>query len=114
MEEGKKGTAVTVRIGGEDHVIRANVEPEYTRKCAKWVDDRMSEIKSQAGLIETHKTAILAALSITDELFQARSQLEELRQGNLVKAEKLARKLEMALEEGREELEFALGGDLED
>ena len=30
--------AVTVRIGGEDHTIRANVEPEYTERCAKLAD----------------------------------------------------------------------------
>ena len=102
---------VTVRIGGEDHTIRANVEPEYTRRCAKWVDDRISEIKSQAGLIESHKAAILAALSITDELFQARTELKELRGEAAAKVEALAERLELALEEEEEELELALEGE---
>ncbi|MBT8396175.1 MAG: cell division protein ZapA, partial [Gemmatimonadetes bacterium] len=67
MAKEKDRGPVTVRIGGEDHTIRANVEPEYTIKCAEWVDGRISEIRSQVGLIESHKAAILAALSITDE-----------------------------------------------
>jgi len=99
MASDQKKSAVTVRIGGEERVIRANVEPEYTLRCARWVDDRISEIKSQLGLIESHKAAILAALSITDELFQAQSEAKGLRRGTTRRAESLARKLELALEE---------------
>ena len=58
-------------------------------KCAEWVDDRISEIKSQLGLIESHKAAILAALSITDEMFQARAQVEEIQDASTRRAEKL-------------------------
>ena len=94
---------VTVRIGGEDHTIRANVEPEYTRKCAEWVDVRISEIKSQLGLIEGYKAAILAALSITDEMFQARAQVEEIQDSSTVRAESLVIRLEEAMGEASEE-----------
>lgn len=90
-------SAVTVRIGGEDHVIRANVQPEYTRRCAKWVDDRISEIRSQLGLIESHKAAILAALSITDELFQAQGEASSVRREAAKRAEALAYSLEQAV-----------------
>ena len=72
-------SAVTVRIAGEDHTIRANAEPAYTKKCAKAVDDRIHEIKMQSGLIDPHKAAILAALSIVDEWFQAQDELEKMR-----------------------------------
>ena len=72
-------TAVTVRIAGEEHTIRASTEPSYTRRCAKLVDDRIHQIRLQAGLIEGHKAAILAALSIADECFQAQEELERVR-----------------------------------
>jgi cell division protein ZapA len=88
---------VTVRIGGEDHTIRANVEPDYTRKCAQWVDDRITEIKGQLGLIESHKAAILAALSITDEMFQAQAQLEESQVSAARRAEALQLRLDEAM-----------------
>ena len=99
MAESTQKSSVTVRIGGEDHVIRANVEPEYTRRCAKLVDDRIREIRNQLGLIESHKAAILAALSITDELFQTKNDLEEYREGVARRAEALARKLTILPEE---------------
>ena len=97
MADSVEKTAVTVRIGGEDHTIRANVEPEYTKRCAKLVDERITEIRRQLGLVESHKAAILAALSITDELFQAQTELEET-QGSLgARAQELVRRLEGTL-----------------
>lgn len=71
--------SVTVRIAGEEHTIRATAEPAYTRRCAKHVDDRIHQIRRQAGLIEGHKAAILAALSLADECFRAQAELERLR-----------------------------------
>ena len=69
--------SVTVRIAGEEHTIRSSAEPEYTTCCAAYVDRRFNEIKKQVGLLEGQKVAILAALSITDELFQAQEAREE-------------------------------------
>ena len=103
MPKNTQRSPVTVRIGGEDHTIRANVEPEYTKKCAEWVDERISEIRSQLGLIESHKAAILAALSITDEMFQARAQVEDLQESSDRMAESLVMRLEEALAETSED-----------
>lgn len=72
--------SVTVRIMGEEHTLRAAAEPAWTKRCAKLVDERIQEIRSRAGLIESHRLAILAALSITDELLQTRDELAELRE----------------------------------
>jgi len=89
--------SVTVRIAGEEHTIRASAEPAYTRRCAKLVDDRIHQIRLQAGLIEGHKAAILAALSIADECFQAQEELERVRREVSGQAADLARRLEEAL-----------------
>ena len=69
--------SVTVRIAGEEHAIRSSAEPEYTTRCAAYEDRRFHEIKTQVGLLEGHKVAILAALSITDELLQAQDTQEQ-------------------------------------
>jgi cell division protein ZapA len=93
-------TSVTVRIAGEEHTIRASAEPAYTRRCAKLVDDRIHQIRLQAGLIEGHKAAILAALSIADECFQAQEELSGVRQDLAERAAELARRLVDATEAG--------------
>jgi cell division protein ZapA (FtsZ GTPase activity inhibitor) len=92
-------TSVTVRIAGEEHTIRASAEPAYTRKCAELVDERIHQIRLQAGLIEGHKAAILAALSIADECFQAQEELTTLRGELADRAHELARRLADALPE---------------
>ncbi len=94
MTDVENRKSVSVRIAGEEHTIRANAEPEYMRSCARFVDERLSEIRSKGGLIETHKATILAALSITDELFQLRAELERTRSEVATRATELARRLE--------------------
>lgn len=91
--------AVTVRIAGEEHTIRATAEPSYTRKCAELVDERIHQIRLQAGLIEGHKAAILAALSIADEYFQAQEEVERVRKDVADRVAALARRIQVELPE---------------
>ncbi len=92
--------SVTVRIAGEDHTIRSSAEPEYTTRCAAYVDERIHEIKKQVGLLEGHKAAILAALSITDELFQALDTREQSDAQMAERVNALATRLEDAVSGG--------------
>ena len=50
--------SVTVRIAGEEHTIRSSAEPEYTTRCARYVDKRIHEIKKQVGLVEGQKLGL--------------------------------------------------------
>ena len=79
MSDAAPRTPVTVVIGGEEFKLRSDATPEYTRDCATFVDRTLAEVLQQVSLVEGHKAAILAALSITDQLFQARAELEMLR-----------------------------------
>jgi cell division protein ZapA len=64
--------AVRVIIGGEEYTVRSELPPEYTREVAAYLDAALKRVRDSLPMVETHKAAILAALSITDELFQAR------------------------------------------
>ena len=93
-------TSVTVRIAGEEHTIRASAQASYTRKCAKLVDDRIHQIRVQAGMIEGHKAAILAALSLADEYFQAQDELDRVSADLTNRATALARQIQGAIPQG--------------
>ncbi len=71
MSSIKHSTRVT--ICGEDYNIRSDSTPEHTRAVAAYVDAKIREVLESAAVVESHKAAILAALQITDELFEARS-----------------------------------------
>jgi cell division protein ZapA len=69
---------VRVTIVGEEYSIRSDSAPEHTRAVAEYVDAAIRRVLSAGGAIETRKAAILAALQITDQLFQAQQASEEL------------------------------------
>jgi cell division protein ZapA len=94
--------SVTVEIAGERHVLRSHASQEYTRNVAAHVDDT---IRTLAGgsVLEPHRAAILAALTITDELFRTRAELAALREEIVRRSLRVAYQLQRASEIGREE-----------
>jgi cell division protein ZapA len=69
-------TSVKVEILGESYAIRSDATPEHTKACAEHLDRAIRQILSGGSVIETNRAAILAALQITSELFQAREANE--------------------------------------
>lgn len=71
-------TVVKVRIGGEEYTLKSDRPPDYTQAVAEHVDRTLKDVLSGTAIVESHKAAILAALAITDELFQARDAEREM------------------------------------
>jgi cell division protein ZapA len=67
-----KKTVVKVEILGDEYSIRSDATPEHTRAVAEHVDRVIRETIRAGNIVDNTKGAILAAISITDELFQAR------------------------------------------
>lgn len=88
-----------VEIFGSSYIIKSETEEEYTRQLAKYVDDKMKEVAQGTSTMSGLKVAILAALNISNELFQLREEHEQ--QSDLVerKTTKLISILESRLEE---------------
>lgn len=85
--------AVKVTIGGEDYTVKSELPPEYTKEVAAYVDAALKRVRDMVPLVESHKAAILAALAITDELFQARRGDREMSARLNTMADDLARLL---------------------
>ena len=75
-----KKTLVKVRIGGDEYSLRSDRSDEYTRAVADYVDRALKEVLASGRIVESHKAAILAALAITDDLFQARRAGDDMKQ----------------------------------
>ena len=65
-----KAKVVKVNILGQDYVVRSTAGQKYLEQVAKYVNDKMEEIKA-SGIDDSQqlRIAILAAMNITDELF---------------------------------------------
>jgi cell division protein ZapA len=70
-------TKIQVEIYGQTYSIRAGADPEYIRNIARYVDIKMREIASGTPTVDSMKIAVLAALNITDELFQLKRQKQD-------------------------------------
>jgi len=75
MSNAADRATVRVMIFGEEYAIRTDAPQEYTRECAKYVDDAVQQAHVKGQVAEAHRAAVLAALQITDELFQCRKAL---------------------------------------
>lgn len=73
-----KKTVVKVTIGSDEYTLKSDRPPEYTRAVAEHVDRALKDVLSVGALVEHQKAAILAALAITDELFQTRQSQREM------------------------------------
>lgn len=69
---------VTVTIQGAEYALRTETSPEHTRAVAEYVDQVITETMDSGARIESHKAAILAALRIAGELFEARDQSDAI------------------------------------
>jgi cell division protein ZapA len=73
-----KRNAVRVTILNEEYNIRSDTSVEPTQAVAQYVDRAIRQVLSSGTVVETNKAAILAALQIAGELFEARDNAEEL------------------------------------
>jgi len=70
-----------INIYGTEYPIKSDSETdsEYIRRVADYVDGKMREIDQSTQAKSSLKVAILAALNITDELFQEKESYKALR-----------------------------------
>jgi cell division protein ZapA len=64
---------VSISIFGQEYSVKAPADPEYIKKIGEYLDGKMREV--QTGFTTTQSStriAILAAMNITDELFNSR------------------------------------------
>ncbi len=89
--------AVRVTIFGEDYLIRSEMGQAYTERCARYVDSAIQEAHVRGHVSEAHKAAILAAMQITDRLFRAEAEKEELETAVGERLSELSGRIEMTL-----------------
>jgi cell division protein ZapA len=67
-----KKNLVRVTILNEEYSIRSDATPEHTRAVAAYLEDAIRRVLESGSVVESHRATILAALTITAELFEAR------------------------------------------
>ena len=87
-----------VEIFGAVYHVRGNDDTEYLQTLAGLVDRKMREVAEHVKTSDKGRIAILAALNLADELFQAQSRQEGERVEIREKVAALTQELSQALE----------------
>ena len=61
-----------IEIFDQSYQLRGEIDPTYVGELAAYVDQKMREIAGASKTVDSLKVAVMAALNITDELFQER------------------------------------------
>ena len=73
----EESNQVQISIFGQEYSVKAPADPDYIKKIAEYLDDKMREVQSGFSTTQSStRIAILAGMNITDELFTARQNDE--------------------------------------
>jgi len=75
--ENSPSQSYKVVIYNQTYSLRSEHDPDYIHELAEYVDKRMNEIARATMTVDSLRVAILAALQIADELYQARKDMRE-------------------------------------
>ena len=71
------GNQIKITIFGQEYSVKAPADPTYIKKIADYVDSKMREVQSGFSSTQSsNRIAILSAMNITDELFNARKKVD--------------------------------------
>lgn len=73
-----RNTIVRVQIAGEEHVIKGNAPEEYILELGRIVDEKFRAVQQKSPNLTRHRTAILAAINLADELQRVKAEYQEL------------------------------------
>ena len=78
MSEQPESISIRAKIYDREYALRTIGDPEQLRSLCSGLDKRMREIATSTGAVDTLKVAVLAALSLADELQRTREELQKL------------------------------------
>ncbi|MBN1569495.1 MAG: cell division protein ZapA [Acidobacteria bacterium] len=78
MNEQPEPSSVRVKIYDREFALRTTGDPERLQALCDSLDKRMREVAASTGSVDTLKVAILAALSLGDDLRRLREELYRL------------------------------------
>lgn len=93
-----KKQSVRVNIFGEDYPIKGDADAGYIQEVAGYVDQKMKEVCERMSNKLPLRVAVLAAMSITDELFKERTDKEQKLLGIEERSQSLLEQLESSVD----------------
>ena len=68
--------SVKISLAGQKLSLRTDAKPRYIKELADYVNTKIDQARASGKIATTQSLALLAAMTIADELFQAREDKE--------------------------------------
>jgi cell division protein ZapA len=88
-----------VQIFGQAFSVGGDLDEQYVRKLAAYVDEKMRAISESTPTVDSQKIAVMAALAIADELHSLREQRHDNEELLKEQAERCLNLVERALKQ---------------
>jgi len=85
---------IKVNIHGVEYTISGDIDEDYVKRLAKYVDEKMWEVAESNALTSDTKIAVLVALNIANELFIMKESNARERKEATRKTKNLLEKIE--------------------
>ncbi|MCK4951195.1 MAG: cell division protein ZapA [Gammaproteobacteria bacterium] len=94
---------VSVKILDKEYLISCpEDEQDSLRKTARFLDSKMKEIRESGKVIGADRIAVMAALNISHDLLQNKSQKDGLNKTMCTRIKALQDKIEVAINKGKQ------------
>jgi len=71
--------SVSVEIGGKRLALKTDREDAHIERLATYVDDKLETLRRSAPSVAHDKLLMMVSMTLAEELFEARQELERLR-----------------------------------
>lgn len=80
---------VVVKINGVEYTLMGEDTEDYLFSIANYVDKKVKEILTSNPKHNTTSSAVLTALTVTDEMFKLKREIEQIKKTTTIPSEKL-------------------------
>jgi cell division protein ZapA (FtsZ GTPase activity inhibitor) len=72
--------SIDVEIQGQTLTVRSDHDREFVEELAEFIDGKLGQLKEAAPQAPTDKLLMMASLTVAEELFEKKSEVENLRE----------------------------------
>ena len=78
--EASSSGPIDIEIRGQRLTIRSDRDPEFVQRLAGYIDSTLQQLHESAPTAPNDKLLLLAGMTVAEELFEMRDQLDEMQQ----------------------------------
>lgn len=88
-----------IQIYGQTYYMQGDLDATYVEDLARYVDEKMKAVAEETHTVDSMRVAVLAALSIADELHSLRRSQQDIRGALRDRTERCLNLVERALKQ---------------